>query len=291
MIKELLLTSRPISWVNTAYPFAVAYLLSGGGFDWKLVLGTIFFLIPYNLLMYGVNDVFDYESDLRNPRKGGVEGALLDRNSHILVLRCSLLLTLPFALVLFVAGSAVSAVVFAVSLFAVLAYSAPKLRFKERPGLDSVTSAVHFVSPAVYGWVLGGAELQATSWLVFAAFLLWGMASHALGAIQDIIPDREAGLGSIATVCSARVSLYLVLGAYILAGVVLWVSLDGVAAATGLLALPYILNVLPYLGVTDETSGKLNTAWKRFLWINYVCGFLLTMLLLLMWWNGGAIGF
>ena len=77
MIKELLLTSRPISWVNTAYPFAAAYLLAGGGIDWKFVVGTLFFLIPYNLLMYGVNDVFDYESDLRNPRKGGVEGALL----------------------------------------------------------------------------------------------------------------------------------------------------------------------------------------------------------------------
>ena len=33
-----------------------------------------------------------------------------------------------------------------------------------------------------------------------SAFLLWGMASHALGAVQDIRPDREAGIGSIATV-------------------------------------------------------------------------------------------
>src|SRR5699024_11176739 len=61
-------TSRPLSWVNTAYPFAAAYLLAGGGVDAALVVGTLFFLIPYNLLMYGVNDVFDPESDLRNPR-------------------------------------------------------------------------------------------------------------------------------------------------------------------------------------------------------------------------------
>ena len=41
------------------------------------VVGTLFFLVPYNLLMYGINDVFDYASDLRNPRKGGIEGGLV----------------------------------------------------------------------------------------------------------------------------------------------------------------------------------------------------------------------
>ena len=28
--------------------------------------------------MYGINDVFDYASDLRNPRKGGIEGGLVE---------------------------------------------------------------------------------------------------------------------------------------------------------------------------------------------------------------------
>ena len=57
-----------------------AYLLGGGGIDAAFWLGCVWFLVPYNLLMYGINDVFDYESDLRNPRKGGVEGALVDRS-------------------------------------------------------------------------------------------------------------------------------------------------------------------------------------------------------------------
>ena len=70
-------SSRPISWVNTAFPFGVAYLLTAREFDAIFWVGSIFFLVPYNLLMYGINDVFDYESDLANPRKGGVEGALL----------------------------------------------------------------------------------------------------------------------------------------------------------------------------------------------------------------------
>ncbi len=73
--KQLFVASRPVSWVNTAYPFAAAYLLTTRQVDLTLLVGVLFFLIPYNLAMYGINDVFDYESDLRNPRKGGAHGA------------------------------------------------------------------------------------------------------------------------------------------------------------------------------------------------------------------------
>ncbi|MGO2779917.1 prenyltransferase [Glutamicibacter arilaitensis] len=277
MIRGIVASSRPISWVNTAYPFAAAYLLAGGGVDWKFILGTVFFLFPYNLLMYGVNDVFDYESDMRNPRKGGIEGAVLSKQSHKALLIACTVCSLPFLIVLAAGGDAASNITLAVSIFAVLAYSAPRLRFKERPGLDSLTSAVHFVSPAVYGWVLAGSAVQAEQWMVFLAFLLWGMASHALGAIQDIIPDRQGGLGSIATVLSARKTIYLVLACYLLAGGLVAVGVSGIGRWAAVLSLPYVLNVLPHLGISDASSGTVNRGWKRFLWINYLCGFLLTM--------------
>jgi len=101
-LPQLLGTSRPLSWINTAYPFAAAYLLTGGGVDTALLVGTVFFLVPYNLLMYGVNDVFDHESDLRNPRKGGVEGIVLDRRVHRTTLWAAGLGSLPFVVALLV---------------------------------------------------------------------------------------------------------------------------------------------------------------------------------------------
>ncbi len=45
-LKYLLLSSRPLSWVNTAFPFAVAYFVTTQRFDWQLLVGTLFFLIP-----------------------------------------------------------------------------------------------------------------------------------------------------------------------------------------------------------------------------------------------------
>ena len=183
MIRALFLTSRPLSWVNTAYPFAAAYVLATGRVDATLVVGTLFFLVPYNLAMYGINDVFDYESDLRNPRKGGVEGALLQPRYHRLTLWLSGLVALPFVVYLVVVGDPLSWLVLAVSLFAVVAYSAKGLRFKERPFLDSITSSTHFVSPAVYALVLVDAEWTPVTVAVMVAFFLWGAASQAFGAV------------------------------------------------------------------------------------------------------------
>ena len=279
MIRALFLTSRPLSWVNTAFPFAAAYVVATGRIDAALIVGTVFFLIPYNLAMYGLNDVFDYESDVRNPRKGGVEGALLDPRWHRLTLWLSGLVALPFVVALVLMGEWPSWIVLAVSLFAVVAYSAKGLRFKERPVLDSLTSSTHFVSPAGYGIALAGASVTPELVALLAAFFLWGAASHAFGAVQDIVADREAGIGSIATAVGARATVRLSIVLYLLAGVLLlFTTWPGPLAA--LLALPYVLNALPWWRVTDETAPTANRGWRRFLWLNFSTGFGVTMLLI-----------
>jgi 4-hydroxybenzoate polyprenyltransferase len=203
VLRALFVSSRPLSWVNTAFPFAAAYLITHGAIDIVFVVGTLYFLIPYNLAMYGINDVFDYESDLRNPRKGGVEGALLDRRMHRPTIIAAVVTNVPFLVFLSIVGSPLSWLVLAVSVFAVIAYSAPGLRFKERPFLDSLTSSTHFVSPAVYGLVLAGAVFTPQLWFLLTAFFLWGVGSHAFGAVQDVVADREADIASVATVIGA----------------------------------------------------------------------------------------
>ena len=276
---RLFVASRPLSWINTAYPFAVAVLATGGGIDAVWVIGTLFFLVPYNLLMYGINDVFDYASDLANPRKGGAEGALLPAATHRAVLWWAVLLPVPLVAALVVLGSPLSWLVLALVLFFVVAYSAPGLRFKERPVLDSFTSAMHFVGPAVYGLSLTAHPLDVPVLAMLAAFTLWGMASHAFGAVQDVIPDREGGIASIATVLGARRTVRAAIAAWAAAGLLmLLVPLPGTLAA--LLAVPYIALAWPYRSVSDAASGVANRGWRRFLWVNYAAGFVVTMLYL-----------
>lgn len=282
----LLVSSRPLSWVNTAYPFAAAYLLAGGGVDWRLVVGTLFFLVPYNLAMYGTNDVFDYASDVLNPRKGGAEGAVLPPPMHRAALVAAWGACVPFVAALVAGGTPASWAVLAVSLFAVAAYSVPRLRFKERPVLDSITSSTHFVSPAVHGLALAGGAASPTAVAVLAAFFLWGMASHAFGAVQDIGPDREAGIGSIATLFGARATVRLAVVAYLAAGVLLLalsVWAEGLVRLAPVLVLPYAANAGAFWSVTDPGAGATRAGWRRFLWLNYLTGFAVTLLIISVW--------
>ncbi len=274
-IKTLFWVSRPISWINTAYPFAVAYFLTTGSIDATLVIGTLFFLIPYNLLMYGINDVFDYESDLRNPRKGGIEGALLDPRFHRLTVVSAVVSSFPFILFLTLVGTSESTGWLYLFLFTVIAYSARGLRFKEKPFLDSLTSASHFVGPAVFGLSLAGASFASqTLWLLLGAFTLWGIGSHAFGAVQDVRADREGGIASIATVIGARNTVRFSFVAYLVAA-----GLIALAGIPNLLwaAVPYLVIVGRHWNITDATCEDANRGWKLFIWLNFFAGAVVTL--------------
>ena len=279
VLKKLFVSSRPISWINTAFPFAVAYYLSTEQVDLDLIIGSLFFLIPYNLLMYGVNDVFDYESDLRNPRKGGIEGALLDPKYHRPTLIAAVSLAAPFVVYLLLIGSLESNAWLMLVLFSVIAYSVKGLRFKEIPFLDSVTSAMHFVGPMWFGLALAEARVDQTVLLISASFFLWGMASHAFGAVQDIKADKEAGIGSVATVIGARPTVVLAMTMYLAAGAIALFIGDRFSQAA-IAAIPYLIVVGRELSITDENCERANRGWKWFIYLNFFAGAVVSALII-----------
>lgn len=279
ILGKLFVSSRPISWINTAFPFAVAYYLGTGELDGVFFLGTFFFLIPYNLLMYGVNDVYDYESDLRNPRKGGIEGGLLAPKYHRATLCWAYFLALPFVIGLTVLKPNAWLILW-FTIFTVIAYSHKASRFKEIPVLDSITSSLHFIGPLLVGLAMGGTPidtpgLQAT----LIAFFLWGIASHGFGAVQDVKADREAGIHSIATKFGARLTTRLALVGYLLAGISALTLPDRFAFAA-LAAIPYLLVVGREFFITDENCQRANRGWRMFIWLNFFAGALVSALLI-----------
>ena len=279
----LVLSSRPLSWVNTAFPFGLTYYLLAGEFDALFVVGSLFFLIPYNVLMYGINDVFDYESDLRNPRKGGMEGALLPPELHRPMLMVSTLLPLPFLVPLVLWGSVASTGVLALALFFVVAYSAKNIRFKEVPFVDSVTSSLHFVMPAVYAMTLVGGELTWLALTLLGSFFFWGMASHAFGAVQDVAADREAGVGSIATVIGAKGTVRFAMGLYAIAGLLMALT-PWPLPLIAVVVILYLAALAPWWSVSDEDAVKANRSWRWFLGLNFFAG-AVVVLVLFEWWQ------
>lgn len=276
---ELWRASRPFSWINTALPFLVAAIAAGRPGTPAVWLGVAYFTGPYNLLLYGVNDLYDYESDVRNPRKGGaIEGGLVPRERTRTLWAWVAATNLPPLLALAVLAPPAGTVALGVTVLVALAYSVPPARTKVVPGLDSLTSSLHFVLPCACGALLGGAAPGALPWRFLAAFLLWGIASHALGAIQDVGYDRQAGIGSVAVALGGRRTAALSLACY--GAAIALVASAGTTSALAAAAclLPYPLLAASCLAGDPEAQAR--RAWRGFLGMNLLVGFLLTQVLL-----------
>jgi 4-hydroxybenzoate polyprenyltransferase len=155
----------------------------------------VYFLIPANVYLYGINDIFDADIDEHNPKKSD-EGREVQYSGEtavtVVVLVCGLL---GVAFVPFLPTEGLLGMV-GFLLFGA-AYSAPPLRLKTTPVLDSVSNGL-YIMPAIgaFGAVAGAlppVEAVASGWV-------WTMAMHTFSAIPDIEPDREAGIETTATV-------------------------------------------------------------------------------------------
>lgn len=133
-------SSRPFSWINTAYPAGIGIFLARQAFVSQDLLLLLFLLFPYNLILYGTNDVYDFETDKRNPRKQSIEGGLLPPNVQPYVLWLVILFIVGGGIVFSFVSTSYFLLLYFVMCITALMYSMPPLRLKRMPILDSLTS-------------------------------------------------------------------------------------------------------------------------------------------------------
>ena len=229
-VSYLLRMSRPRFWFYLAGPVlvGVTYAAETPADLFAPVALALFayFLVPANVLLYGVNDVFDADVDAFNEKKEGREVRYEGGRLVVASVVVCALLALPFALV--VPREALVAF-FAWGLLSV-EYSAPPLRFKTTPLLDSLSNGL-YVLPAVVGFVaLAGAF---PPWEAVLGGWLWTMGMHTFSAIPDIDPDRRAGIRTTATVLGERRTYAYCAACWVAAAVAFWFVHPFFAAVLG----------------------------------------------------------
>ena len=108
------------------------------------------------------------------------------------------------------------------------------------------------------------------------------MASHAFGAIQDIKADRAAGIASIATVFGARTTAVFVVMLYRVATIAAIFSATNSISAVAFLVVGilYVRAARPATKLTDDQCELANRGWRKFLWLNMIAGFVVTISLI-----------
>ncbi|MGM0591758.1 MAG: prenyltransferase [Halobacteriota archaeon] len=265
-LRYLLVLSRPRFWFYLAGPVLVGLVFGADGLAALLAPVSLvlfaYFLLPANVLLYGVNDVFDADVDAENPKKAAKEARW--RGDPVVGAAIAVSGVTGLALFAFLPRVAWPWLVG----FFVLAvgYSAPPARFKTTPLADSVSNGL-YVLPGVAAYAtLAGANPPLAA---VVGGWLWTMAMHTFSAIPDIEPDTEAGIRTTATVLGESRTF-----AYCAA---CW-TLASLAFGTLDVRLGLLLAVYPLLAVAIYWSGvDVDRAYWWYPAINTVVGAILTM--------------
>ncbi|MFW5948559.1 MAG: prenyltransferase [Halolamina sp.] len=267
MLRYLLTLSRPRFWLYTAGPVLVGVAYAAESVSDLLAplpaVLFLYFLLPANVYLYGINDRFDREIDAENPKKeeGSPEARWRDSSAVTAVVAAAGSLGLAlFPLTPGVAWPALA------GFFALAtAYSAPPLRFKSRPLLDSLSNGLYLLPGAAAYAALAGAQPPAAA---LVGGWLWTMAMHTYSAIPDIEPDRAAGVETTATLLGETRTYLYCAGCWTLAAVA-FALLD--------LRLGALLAVYPLFLLTTVGAGvDVDRAYWWFPVVNAVVGMLLT---------------
>lgn len=200
MIKRLsfwLKVSRPGLWFATLW----LYLMPTSGLDvldsvpfW---MGLLYATFPLNFMIYGWNDIADYEIDQGNPRKDsfwfGAKGSK-EQLAHLWkAIAFVQIITIPFFI--WMIGWKMVGLYLAL-LFVNYIYNHPRFGLSSRPPLEVLCQIGYLLVVPFSMWLN---EVSPLPWQTYAYLLLFAFQSHLIGEVMDIEPDRRSGRQTTAT--------------------------------------------------------------------------------------------
>jgi 4-hydroxybenzoate polyprenyltransferase len=273
-MKRLINISRPRFWIYVLGTFMVGAIAAGDPrlleLETLIILGVLFlfFTYPANLMIYGVNDIYDYETDKHNQKKLEYEELVEPKDQNMLGWNIALWV-IPFFVVLFWLNWQASIAFLIFNLTSVY-YSAKPIRAKTKPPLDIIFSSIIYISPVVIGFFATGN--MNISWLGIVGGFLWASAMQTYSAVPDIEADTKGGVRTLATVLGQNKALWFCLAAYALAAYIGYVYLGWIPTILGLV---YLCMVLYAMTKPDQSFW----IYKKFPLVNTAFGMIVFFLL------------
>jgi len=232
VIRRLIEVSRPVLWVNTIGTTVIGMWLAGELWTWSIVPILLWVSFPFNLLIYGINDIYDQDTDSDNDRKGGYGGAKIKPHETKMIGWGVIATNIPFFVYFAITLPPAAVAWMAAYALFFWQYSATPLRLKGRPILDSVSNADYAFPLVFVPLALGVSPV----WAAALGLMAWSLAKHVYDAIQDIDEDAAAGIITTAVKFGIKGSLLWSGGWWIVATVLFALVNIPVAVANAALA-------------------------------------------------------
>lgn len=224
-ILTLLSISRPRFWLYIGGTYLVGAALGltqlDQLFSFQFWTHFVYFLLPANLFVYGVNDLFDSDTDMYNRKKSAQEHRLRQKEVRWLQIWIGTSLILALGLMVWLQSSWWERSLTTTFLVLAAAYSTPPFRFKARPIWDFVSNAFYII-PGIIGYYQMSQTLPA--WYLIFGLICWTGAMHLFSAIPDMVADSQAKLKTTAVVVGRNNALMIC--------ALLWLTFAGIFLVT-----------------------------------------------------------
>ncbi len=207
--------SRPAHWPILPLIFLLGLSDARGYYNLQIWLQVFALSFPLELYLNSLNDIFDQETDLNNPRKNSFWLGKPLQNKDIK--KAIIGAVLGFVIVLAIAISTLKLenIIWAsIGLLFGLIYSLPPVRLKERPLLSLSAYGFGFLGAYFMGFTMFYSTLQAgiKPWVLSLLIIALG----SLAFLADYASDLKAKQKTIATKYGEKFTLNLVLICYLI---------------------------------------------------------------------------
>lgn len=273
-MKRFISISRPRFWVYVAGPFwlcgAIFYPL--GANIIQMLIFLLYFTFPANILIYGVNDLYDRATDVLNNKKTSYE-QVLDQKYDNKLIGVIALTNIPFLIYGFFVLPLSAFICLLIFIALSWQYSAPPLRAKAIPFVDSLTSGLLYIIPAGVSW--GIVTNSYPPFVPMLAGFLWSYAMHLYSAVPDINADKAANIQTGATLLGKNTTLVLCGVLYAISAVIAYFYIGFFAILAGLGYL-YLI----FISVRKSNPEEVLSVYKMFPLFNTLVGAILFAILL-----------
>jgi 4-hydroxybenzoate polyprenyltransferase len=209
MIRFWLKVSRPGLWFATLW----LYLMPTSGLDiWNSTnfwLGLAYVTFPLNFMIYGWNDINDFEIDQINPRKDSFWFGARGSQQQLASLWKPIVLVQIICIPIFIWIIGLKMVYLYLGLlFINFLYNHPRYGLSSKPPLEILCQIGYLLVVPFSVWLN---DVDLLPWQTYFYLLLFAFQSHLMGEVMDFEPDQKSGRKTTATVIGVKKTKLLII--------------------------------------------------------------------------------
>ena len=266
--------SRPGLWFQTLWLYTLPTSRLPIWHSPLFWLGLIYVTFPLNFLVYGWNDMVDFENDRANPRKDSFLFGARGSPEQLARLPIPMILCqAPFLIAFTWLGSWPLGSLLAGIVAVNCLYNLPRFGWRGRPPLELVNQ-LGYLLILPFSVILN--QTPPVSWAAFGYLVLFCTHSHLMGEVMDVIPDARARRQTSARFLGVKATKGVILILVVIEGFLLggyfhdWILGGFLLLGAGWLLLDlfvlfrdrsYTLGEFRLFGLAINASGFASMAW------------------------------